>query len=132
MAKNSFSTERKHSCFSIIPARTRSVVYTYEVTQAQKAKNRGEPRKMTHSSETEIFWGGPNGKVVAPGILVISPVYISQDTYLLYNILSSPVPSKLKKQSSMFALKYISKETHPEGAKSFLFSCLTSEGQNPS
>ena len=57
---------------------------------------------------------------------------ISQDTYLLYKILSYPVPSKLKKQSSMFALKYISKETHPKGAKSFLFSCLTSEGQNVS
>ena len=27
--------------------------------------------KMTHTSETEIFWGGPNGKVVAPDILVI-------------------------------------------------------------
>ena len=35
----------------------------------------GEARKMTHSSETEFFWGGGlNGKVVAPGILVICPV----------------------------------------------------------
>ena len=39
-----------------------------------RAKNRGEPRNMTHSSETEFFWGGPNGKVVAPCILVIYPV----------------------------------------------------------
>ena len=38
------------------------------------AKNRGEPRKMTYSSETEFFWGGPNEKVVAPDILVICPV----------------------------------------------------------
>ena len=29
---------------------------------------------MTHCSETEIFWGGLNGKVEAPGILVICPV----------------------------------------------------------
>ena len=29
------------------------------------AKNRGEPQKMTHSTETEIFRGGPNVKVVA-------------------------------------------------------------------
>ena len=36
--------------------------------------NRGKPRKMTPSSETEIFGGAPNGKVVAPGILVICPV----------------------------------------------------------
>ena len=31
------------------------------------AKNRGEPQKMTPSSETEIFFGGgSDGKVVAP------------------------------------------------------------------
>jgi len=40
----------------------------------KKAKNRGKPRKKTLSSEMEFFWGGPNGKVVAPGILVICPV----------------------------------------------------------
>ena len=34
----------------------------------------GEPRKMTHSSEMEFFWGGLNGKVVAPGTLVICPI----------------------------------------------------------
>merc|ERR1712004_596726 len=39
------------------------------------AKNRGEPQKMTPSSETEIFFGGgPNGKVVAPGIVVICSI----------------------------------------------------------
>ena len=38
------------------------------------AKNRGEPQKMTSSSETESFWGGPNGKVVALGIVVICPI----------------------------------------------------------
>ena len=43
------------------------------------AKNKGEPRKMTPSPETEIFWGGPNGKVVAPGILVICPVDKNRD-----------------------------------------------------
>ena len=30
------------------------------------AKKLCEPRKMTHSSETEFFWSGPNGKVVCP------------------------------------------------------------------
>ena len=39
------------------------------------AKNRREPRKMTHCSETKFFGGGSsNGKVVAPGILVICSV----------------------------------------------------------
>ena len=35
---------------------------------------RDEPRKMTYSLETQFFWGGLNGKVVAQGILVICPV----------------------------------------------------------
>ena len=39
----------------------------------------GEPRKMTPSSETEIFCGGPDQKVVAPGILVICPVDKNHD-----------------------------------------------------
>ena len=41
----------------------------------ETAKNRGEPRKMTHCSE--FFFGGgmvQMGKVEAPGILVICPV----------------------------------------------------------
>ena len=38
------------------------------------AKNWSKPWEMTHSSEAEIFWGGPHGKVVAPGILGICPL----------------------------------------------------------
>ena len=49
------------------------IIAKWEWTET--AKNRNEPRKMTHSSETEIFiWGGPNGKVEAPGVLVICTV----------------------------------------------------------
>ena len=40
----------------------------------ERAKNRDEPQKISPSSETDIFWGGPNGKIVAPGILVICPI----------------------------------------------------------
>ena len=40
----------------------------------EMAKNRAEPQKITHSSETEFFQVGPNGKIVAPGTLVICPV----------------------------------------------------------
>ena len=47
----------------------------------ETAKNRGEPRKMTHCSETEFFWGGLNGKVVAPGILVICPIDKNRNHY---------------------------------------------------
>ena len=35
---------------------------------------------MTHSSETEFVWDGPNGKVVALGILVICPVDKNPDS----------------------------------------------------
>ena len=35
---------------------------------------------MTHSSETEFVWDGPNGKVVALGILVICPVDKNHDS----------------------------------------------------
>ena len=45
------------------------------MTQAKRAKNRSEPQNMTSSSETEIFLGGPNGKVVPPGIVVIKYGY---------------------------------------------------------
>ena len=46
------------------------------------AKNRGEPQKMTSSSETEIFFGGgPNGKVVAPGIVVICSIDKNRNHY---------------------------------------------------
>ena len=47
----------------------------------ETAKNRGEPRKMAHSSETEFFWDGPNGKVVAPDIVVICPIDKNRDHY---------------------------------------------------
>ena len=41
----------------------------------------GEPQKMTPSSEMEFFWGGSNGKVVAPGIVVICPIDKNRDHY---------------------------------------------------
>ena len=44
------------------------------------AKNRGEPLKMTHTSETEFFQGGPHGRVIAPVILVICPVGKNRDS----------------------------------------------------
>ena len=40
----------------------------------KRAKNRGGPWKMTHSSETEIFSGRSNGNIVAPGIHEICSV----------------------------------------------------------
>ena len=46
----------------------------------ETAKNRGEPRKMIHSSKTDFFRGGLNGIVVAPGVLVICPVNKNRDT----------------------------------------------------
>ena len=54
-------------------------------------KNRGEPRKMTHISEINIFFGGGlKGKVVAPGTLVLRPIDKSRDSdkmiYLLPHI----------------------------------------------
>ena len=86
--KKHFSAEPKNGCFSVIPAQTRSVVILGHFLMSRTvppsfvengpklrvliplkwewpktAKNRGEPRKMTYSSETEIFWGGQNGKV---------------------------------------------------------------------
>ena len=46
------------------------------------AKNRGEPQKMTPSLETEFFLGGgSNGKVVAPGIVVICSIDKNRDHY---------------------------------------------------
>ena len=40
------------------------------------AKKRGEPQKMTHSSKTDFFWVGLNGKVVAPGKLVMRALWL--------------------------------------------------------
>ena len=99
MGKKHFLAERKNGRFSVVPAGTRSVVILGHFFMAwtvppsfvengpklrvliplkwewpKTAKNRGLPRKMTPSLETEIFWGGPNGKVVALDILVICPV----------------------------------------------------------
>ena len=48
----------------------------------ETAKNRGETQKMTPTSEMEFFLGdGPNGKVVAPGIVVICPIDKNRDHY---------------------------------------------------
>ena len=47
----------------------------------KRAKNRGEPQKMTPARKRKFFWGGPNGKVVAPGILVICPIDKNRDHY---------------------------------------------------
>ena len=55
------------------------IIVKWELTET--AKNRGEPRKMNHSSETEIsIQGGPNGKVVAPSVLMICTVDKSCDS----------------------------------------------------
>ena len=88
-AKNHFSAERKNARFSVIPARTGSVVLLghflmartvppsfveigpklrvvapLSCHQPKTAKNRGEPQKMTPSSETEFFLGVvPMGKL---------------------------------------------------------------------
>merc|ERR1712016_464640 len=88
-AKNHFSAERKNARISVIPARTGSVVLLghFLLTRTvppsfveiepklrvvapltrrwpKTAKNRGEPQKMTPSSETEIFLGVvPMGKL---------------------------------------------------------------------
>ena len=97
--KKHFLAERKNGRFSIIPARTGSIVIlghflmarTFPPTfveggpklrvliplkweRSETAKNRGEPRKMPPSSEMEILLGWSQWKVVAPGILVICPV----------------------------------------------------------
>ena len=89
LAKNHFLAERKNARFSVIPARTRSVVLLSHFFMARKvppsffeigpklrvgtplsrhkpktAKNGGEPQKMTPSSETENFFGvAPMGKL---------------------------------------------------------------------
>ena len=79
--------ERKNARFSVIPARTGAVVLLGHFFDGpddspveigpklrvvaplkwewpKTAKNRGEPQKMTPSSETEIFWGVvPMGKL---------------------------------------------------------------------
>ena len=44
------------------------------MTQARYVQKPGRAPEINHTSETEIFWGGPNGKVVAPGIPVICPI----------------------------------------------------------
>ena len=45
----------------------------------ETAKNRGEPRKYPIDRKRNFFGGGPNVKVVAPGILVIYPVDKNSD-----------------------------------------------------
>ena len=80
--KKHFSAKRKNGRFSVIPAQIRSVVIVGHISMArtvpasfvnggpkvrvlitakwewpETAKKRGEPRKMTHSSENGIFFG---------------------------------------------------------------------------
>ena len=63
-AQNHFSAERKNARFSVIPARTGSVFILCHFFYFDFAKNRGEPQKMTPSSETENFFGVvPMGKL---------------------------------------------------------------------
>ena len=57
-------------------SKTKGTYYS-ELTQAQNGENRGESRKMTHSSETEFFSGWSEWKVVAPG-----PVDKNQDNHV--------------------------------------------------
>ena len=68
----------------------------------QTAKNSGEPKKMTNSLETEVFQGGPNGKVVAPGILVICPVD-KNSNYHTKNWLFAPNIQILGSKKHIFA-----------------------------
>ena len=89
----------------MIPARTRSVVllghffdgpdgstkfrwkrskikgtYTSEVGMAQNGEKQGWALKKDPLLENEFFWGGgSNGKVVAPGILVMCPADKNRD-----------------------------------------------------
>ena len=90
-AQNHFSAKRKNGCFSAVPTRTGSVVIVGHFLMArtfppsfvengpklrvliivigewpETAKNRGEPQKMTHSSETEIS-GWSEWKSCSPG-----------------------------------------------------------------
>ena len=91
-----FSTERKNGRFSINPARTGSVVILGHLLMARtvppsfvengklrvlipmKWHNPKRPKTGVSSEKWpylgNFFGGGPNGKIVAPGILVICPV----------------------------------------------------------
>ena len=91
-AKNHFSAKRKNACFSVIQARTGFVVLLGHFLMARTippsfveigpklsvvapltrrwpktAKNRGEPQKMTPSSETEFFLGWSEWESCSPG-----------------------------------------------------------------
>ena len=48
------------------------------MTQARNGQNWGEPRKMTQKQQN--FLGGPNGKVLALGLLVTYPVEKNRDS----------------------------------------------------
>ena len=90
--KKHFSAEHENVCFSVIPARTGSVVLLGHFLMArtvppsfvenspklrvlilvigewpETAKNRGETQKMTHSSEAEIFSGWSELESCSPG-----------------------------------------------------------------
>ena len=90
--KKHFLAEHKNVRFSVIPARTWSVVLLGHFLMARTvppsfveigpklrvvaplkwewpktAKNRGEPQKMTPSSETDFFWGWFQWESCSPG-----------------------------------------------------------------
>jgi len=77
-SQKTFSAECKSGSFSVIPARSLGVIFKMAWTVPPSfvdhrpklrviiiakwewpkvAKNQGEPQKMTHSSETEFFFG---------------------------------------------------------------------------
>ena len=50
---------------------------------AQNCQKQGwAPKNEPYLGNGNFFWGGPNGKVVAPGILVICPVNKNCDYYI--------------------------------------------------
>ena len=128
--KNHFLAERKNDRFSVIPAWTGSVVilgyflmarmvppsfvekgpklrvHKYKLVIGEwpeTAKNKCEPRKMTHSIRLGFFGGGgPNGKVLAPGMLVICPVDKNCD-YHTKNWLLAPNIQILGSKKQIFA-----------------------------
>ena len=117
--KKHFSAERKNGRFSVIPARTESVVIlghifdgtdgftkfrwkrskfkgTYtSVGMARNSQKQGWAPKNDPLFGNETFLGGgPNGKVLAPDILVICPVNKNRDYYTKIDF--SPQISKFR------------------------------------
>ena len=152
--KKHFSAERKISRFSVIPARTGSVVtlghffdgpdgpikikgtYTSEVGMAQNGEKQGWALKKDPLLENEFFWGGgSNGKVVAPGILVMCPADKNRDYHTKKWLFApniqivgqkstfSPLATNWSLTNQCFnAKKGVSLVSWYEGAKSFTLS----------